>query len=241
MVTKSEILNNLREYSSDQIAETISSGVVTIYELSKSGNLTPQMRKRIEQKLANSSSPIIENKTEALTPSENENENSSDGSKEDFEIPLAVEEDYSSEINIPKATIVSATAEPTFSSTPNNTTEPTTTTHNKGTFNHPFSFNGRIRRLEYGLSMIIYFVWYIIMQTMMATPDPAPAACIFVLISFIPMVWFLWAQNCKRCHDRGNSGWYQLIPFYFFVLLFGDGDEGTNEYGDNPKKKIYAK
>ena len=54
MATKSEILTNLREYSSDQIAEAINSGVVTIYELSKSGNLTPLMRKRIEQKLANS-------------------------------------------------------------------------------------------------------------------------------------------------------------------------------------------
>jgi uncharacterized membrane protein YhaH (DUF805 family) len=50
------------------------------------------------------------------------------------------------------------------------------------------------------------------------------------------MIWFLWAQNAKRCHDRGNSGWYQLIPFYFLVLLFGDGEEGENEYGDNPKE-----
>jgi hypothetical protein len=27
-------------------------------------------------------------------------------------------------------------------------------------FAHPFSFHGRIRRLEYGLSYIIYLVWY---------------------------------------------------------------------------------
>lgn len=52
MSRKNDILTNLREYSSDQIAEAINDGVVTMYELSKSGNLTPLMRKRIEDKLA---------------------------------------------------------------------------------------------------------------------------------------------------------------------------------------------
>lgn len=70
----------------------------------------------------------------------------------------------------------------------------------------------------------------------MSPPEPSIGASIFVLLSFIPMIWFMWAQSCKRCHDRGNSGWYLIIPFYFFVLLFGDGDVDTNEYGDNPKK-----
>ena len=41
MSRKYDILTNLREYSSDQIAEAINDGVVTMYELSKSGNLTP--------------------------------------------------------------------------------------------------------------------------------------------------------------------------------------------------------
>lgn len=52
MSRKKDILTNLREYSSDQIVEAINDGVVTLYELSKSGNLTPLMRRRIEEKLA---------------------------------------------------------------------------------------------------------------------------------------------------------------------------------------------
>jgi uncharacterized membrane protein YhaH (DUF805 family) len=43
------------------------------------------------------------------------------------------------------------------------------------------------------------------------------------------------AQGAKRCHDRGNSGWYLLIPFYVFWMLFADSDIGANEYGLNPK------
>ena len=49
------------------------------------------------------------------------------------------------------------------------------------------------------------------------------------------MLWFLWAQGAKRCHDRGASGWFQIIPFYVFWMLFADSNYGMNEYGANPK------
>jgi len=33
----------------------------------------------------------------------------------------------------------------------------------------------------------------------------------------------------------GNSGWWQLIPFYAIIMIFQDGQPGTNQYGENPK------
>ena len=93
-----------------------------------------------------------------------------------------------------------------------------------------------VRRLEYGISFIIYFIWYLFVDVAGKSSNLSQGVAIIILISIIPILWFLWAQNCKRCHDRGNSGWYQLIPFYFFVLLFGDGEPGENEYGTNPKE-----
>lgn len=54
-------------------------------------------------------------------------------------------------------------------------------------------------------------------------------------IIHILLFWFKLAQGTKRCHDRGNSGWFQFIPFYGLWMLFGDSDYGINKYGPNPK------
>jgi len=59
---------------------------------------------------------------------------------------------------------------------------------------------------------------------------------VILIISFIFLIWFSLAQTTKRCHDIGNSGWYQLIPFYNLFLLFGNGEIAENEYGINPKE-----
>lgn len=94
---------------------------------------------------------------------------------------------------------------------------------------NPFSFDGRIRRTEYGVTFIIYLVLYFINLVLLET---YPAAG---LVMLIPMLWFFWAQGAKRCHDLTKSGWWQIIPFFFLWLLFQDSDSGRNEYGPNPK------
>jgi len=99
-------------------------------------------------------------------------------------------------------------------------------------FKAPFSFNGRIRRTEYGLTYLIYIAaLFVLGLAGEAFGDFAPAVILF----YIPLIWLLWAQGAKRCHDRSNSGWFQIIPFYVFWMLFADSDLGENEYGLNPK------
>lgn len=99
-------------------------------------------------------------------------------------------------------------------------------------FCRPFSFEGRIRRLEYGLSCIVSFI-YALSAGVMNTLFGGTEASLYLWL--IPAYWFGFAQCAKRCHDRGNSGWYQLIPFYGLWMLFGDSAKGDNEYGPNPK------
>jgi uncharacterized membrane protein YhaH (DUF805 family) len=98
-------------------------------------------------------------------------------------------------------------------------------------FKTPFSFEGRIRRTEFGLSYIIYIVAAVIISVLTEISETAS----FLGLAFIPVIWFLIAQGAKRCHDRGNSGWYQLITFYIFWMLFAESEIGQNEYGLNPK------
>ncbi len=98
-------------------------------------------------------------------------------------------------------------------------------------FKNPFSFNGRIRRLEFGLSYIIYFAFYALILLLNDALDNSG----YALFLFLPVLWFLFAQGAKRCHDRNNSGFYLLIPFYVFWMLFAESDFGINDYGLNPK------
>ncbi|WP_285055277.1 DMP19 family protein [Pedobacter ginsengisoli] len=102
-------------------------------------------------------------------------------------------------------------------------------------FKNPFSFNGRIRWLEYGLSNLIFFVPYILIGPYIESGTAMEQAVMLIL--YIPLSWFIFAQGAKRCHDKGVNGWWQLLPFYSLVLLFYRGDEGANEYGPDPKGK----
>lgn len=99
-------------------------------------------------------------------------------------------------------------------------------------FTNTFSFDGRIRRTEFGISFIIYVIVATIINMSIASSNGDMS---IIGIAYIPALWFLWAQGAKRCHDLGNNGWWQIIPFYMLWLIFQDGELGTNDYGENPK------
>lgn len=102
-------------------------------------------------------------------------------------------------------------------------------------FQAPFSFSGRIRRSEYLISSIIFVFAYGIIITII---DNSHGGADILGLLIIPLLWFSFAQRAKRCHDLGNSGWWQLVPFYGFLLLFQKGDLGANQYGPDPKGLI---
>lgn len=100
-------------------------------------------------------------------------------------------------------------------------------------FRNPFSFTGRIRRLEYGLSQIIFMagIFIIGISSEMFGLDENPLIIIYMVTGY----WFMFAQGFKRCQDMGQNGFLQFIPFYGFVMLFAEGERGINNYGSDPK------
>ena len=227
MATKEQIINNLREYSASEIVHAIKCGEVSMYELSKSGKLTPLMKKRIEEQLADESVEVNPPSSE-MDNTEDTIDNILPSASEDVEVqPLAVE---SIQTETPPAPVI-----PSAVSSQNENTE-FSVLDNKGMFKRIFSFKGRIRRTEYGLSYIIFLIWYLIFMSVTEMNDVTPVLALLIILTIVPAYWFLWAQGAKRCHDRGNSGWYQIIPFYFLIMLFGGSEDGINDYGTNPKE-----
>lgn len=99
-------------------------------------------------------------------------------------------------------------------------------------FKNPFSFNGRIRRTEFGISyaLSLFFIYGFAFAI-----EGFNLGGYQLIVLFAASYWFMFAQSAKRCHDLGNNGFYQIIPFYIFVLLFSEGHGRNNKYGADPK------
>ena len=98
-------------------------------------------------------------------------------------------------------------------------------------FQNVFSFKGRIRRTEYGISCIGYVIFIaIVNRALVLSPEST-----YLGIFYFPLLWLILSQGAKRCHDLGNSGWFQIIPFYILWMLFDESKYGQNVYGINPK------
>lgn len=94
-------------------------------------------------------------------------------------------------------------------------------------FHAPFYTDGRIARLEYILSFLIWIGIDVICNFLFGSPGQNIVYGIISLVLFV----FIICQGAKRCHDIGKSGWWQLIPFFFVWLFIAKGDEEENEYG----------
>ena len=94
----------------------------------------------------------------------------------------------------------------------------------------PFSFKGRIGRVQLILSYVVgfvvwfasFFLYYLEYNSNIFLLSLACTAVFF---------WFLYAQCAKRCHDLGKSGAWMFVPFWNVLLFFAEGEEQDNQYG----------
>lgn len=99
-------------------------------------------------------------------------------------------------------------------------------------FRRAFLDSGRIGCKEYAFSWIIVNVVELIFALKIMN-DPFSSEIDILVLCLIEIIAFpfMLTQGAKRCHDLGNSGWYQFIPFYFFWLMFQKPDLEPNQYG----------
>ena len=226
MATKKKLLKNLRTFTPEEIAGAVKDGTVTLYELAKEseGAFTPLLRKQVKE--------ILDRRIQETSNTEQSLEKTGD-----YKASTPTEELELSSTDIIQIDSIESpvdTIEETMPESDNSTILQDDVVDNRGMFKRPFNFfTGRIRRMEYCLSLIILYVYSFIIGLIVGA-SRWPEGVLYILL--IPGYWFIWAQGSKRCHDRGNSGWYQLIPFYGLWMAFADGEPGENEYGTNPKE-----
>ena len=102
----------------------------------------------------------------------------------------------------------------------------------------PFSFKGRIGRMQLILSYVMGFVaWFAIYALSEPALEYNSNIFLFFLACTAVFFWFLYAQCAKRCHDLGKSGAWMFVPFWNILLFFAEGEKGENQYGQGTEVK----
>jgi uncharacterized membrane protein YhaH (DUF805 family) len=90
------------------------------------------------------------------------------------------------------------------------------------------TFSGRATRSEYWYFELFYLIVLVVASIIDPTTSGVLSNLVF-LVFIVPIV----AAGCRRMHDVGKSGWFQIIPFYGLYLAC-QPSAGDNEYGPRP-------
>jgi hypothetical protein len=99
-------------------------------------------------------------------------------------------------------------------------------------FANLISFEGRIRRAEFAITLILC---YFVRSSLLAIFGEFN---LLSTISSVFLVLIFFSQSVKRLHDMDQTGWLAILPVYNpILLLFVDGTRGKNQYGEDPKRR----
>jgi uncharacterized membrane protein YhaH (DUF805 family) len=112
-------------------------------------------------------------------------------------------------------------------------------------FKNFFKFKGRSSRKEYVARLLLtVFIMFVGAYTI----DLCINANLFTVMYVVGLCFLIdvlifqyFPLSVRRLHDLNTSGWYVFLTFVpfcqFFILwlMFKEGTEGTNNYGEEPK------
>ncbi len=123
------------------------------------------------------------------------------------------------------------------------------------------TFEGRARRKEYWMFMLVYLLINLILRILVKVTGPetyfneqtytmetTDSSAIYILLTIIYFIFLIGtllptiAITVRRLHDTGRSGWWYFInflpfvgSFILFIFLVLEGHEQENQYGPNPR------
>lgn len=109
--------------------------------------------------------------------------------------------------------------------------------------NNYVGFQGRARRKEYWMFVLISFIITIVLSILesIANLSSSLLTGLYSLGVLLPSL----AVGARRLHDTGRSGWWLLISFIpligsiiLLVFMCQDSQENANKYGQNPKLSL---
>lgn len=99
----------------------------------------------------------------------------------------------------------------------------------------PFSFKGRIGRLQlilsYVVGLVAWFAIFALSEPVLYYLEYNSKIFLLFIACTVAFLGFLYAQCAKRCHDLGKSGAWMFVPFWNVLLFFAEGEEQDNQYG----------
>ena len=90
------------------------------------------------------------------------------------------------------------------------------------------TFEGRASRSEYWFFALFYIIVSVLSGFVEGITGIMGLSYLPFFALFIPSI----AVGCRRMHDVGRSGWFQLVPIYNLILALTPSNPGTNKYGD---------
>jgi uncharacterized membrane protein YhaH (DUF805 family) len=103
-----------------------------------------------------------------------------------------------------------------------------------------FSFEGRVPRQPYWIFAFLPANIFVVLAA--AFDLPARMGAFGFTVFCLLIGWVFLAVSVKRCHDRGRSGWFVLVPLIpvigaiWTIVELGmlAGTRGDNRYGPDP-------
>ena len=91
-----------------------------------------------------------------------------------------------------------------------------------------FVFEGRASKSEYWYFILFIILGDVIIGTIAYAMMSTFLIIIFNIFATVTLIPWL-SVGCRRIHDVGKSGWWQLIPIYNLILWTQDSSSGTSQ------------